>query len=76
MIRNPNRRRVTLAALALWGLAILAPAMRPALAGEIVGRPEVIDGDTLDFSGRIVRLYDIDAPELEQSCRAAASCSA
>ncbi|MCH8154779.1 MAG: thermonuclease family protein [Proteobacteria bacterium] len=71
MIRNSNRRGVGLAALALWALAVLAPAMRPALAGEIVGRPEVIDGDTLDFSGRIVRLYGIDAPELEQSCRAA-----
>jgi len=71
MIRNSNRRGVGLAALALWGLAVLAPSMRPALAGEIVGRPAVIDGDTLDFSGRIVRLYGIDAPELEQSCRAA-----
>ncbi|MFQ5774553.1 MAG: thermonuclease family protein [Kiloniellaceae bacterium] len=40
-------------------------------AAEIVGRPRVIDADTLDFSGQIVRLFGIDAPEVGQTCRAA-----
>jgi endonuclease YncB( thermonuclease family) len=52
-------------------LAFLLVLSGPAGAGEIVGKPRVIDGDTLDFSGRIVRLFGIDAPEIEQTCRAA-----
>ena len=34
----------------------------------IIGKPWVIDGDTVDVSGTRVRLEGIDAPELEQSC--------
>ena len=71
MTQRSNRRDARLALLAVLTLAAIGPQARPALAGEIVGRPEVIDGDTLDFSGRRVRLHGIDAPELEQSCRAA-----
>jgi endonuclease YncB( thermonuclease family) len=41
-----------------------------ALAEEIVGKPQVIDADTLDFSGRLVRLYGIDALEIDQVCGA------
>jgi len=43
------------------------PAAR---AEEIVGKPRVIDGDTLDFSGRLVRLFGIDALEIDQVCAA------
>lgn len=42
--------------------------MSPALA-DVFGRAEVIDGDTLLVGGQPVRLYGIDAPELEQECR-------
>lgn len=35
---------------------------------KILGYPTVIDGDTLNFRGRRVRIYGIDAPELEQYC--------
>lgn len=37
-------------------------------AEEIVGKPRVVDGDTLDFSGRLVRLFGIDALEIDQAC--------
>jgi len=52
-------------ALGLWMAAVPAAA-----AEEIVGKPRVIDGDTLDFSGRIVQLYGIDALEIDQACGA------
>jgi len=52
-------------------IALLLARTTPAAAEEIAGRPRVVDGDTLDFAGRVVRLYGIDAPELDQSCRAA-----
>lgn len=38
-------------------------------ANQRTGNAEVIDGDTLDVAGARVRLYGIDAPEAEQTCR-------
>lgn len=38
-----------------------------ALAGPD-GRIRVVDGDTFDIGGTVVRLHAIDAPELDQSC--------
>lgn len=35
----------------------------------IVGAAYVVDGDTVSISGRHIRLVDIDAPELAQSCQ-------
>lgn len=35
----------------------------------IVGNAFVVDGDTLAIAGVRIRLVDIDAPELDQSCR-------
>ena len=35
----------------------------------IVGHPTVVDGDSLDYRNRRVRLWGIDAPELSQQCR-------
>jgi endonuclease YncB( thermonuclease family) len=37
-------------------------------ADAIVGRANIIDGDTLDVSGQRIRLFGIDAPESKQSC--------
>jgi endonuclease YncB( thermonuclease family) len=34
----------------------------------IVGQPTVVSGDTLDFNNKQVRLFDIDAPEIDQTC--------
>ena len=56
-------RRCLLAA----GLAVLAAA--GAVAEEISGLPFVADGDTLGFGEYRVRLYGIDAPEPDQTCR-------
>ncbi len=49
---------------AVWLLAMTGQA---ALA-EIVGRPKIIDGDTIELQGQAIRLYGIDAPELGQAC--------
>lgn len=35
---------------------------------QIVGRPAIHDGDTVKLSGKNIRLYGIDAPELKQKC--------
>lgn len=42
--------------------------MRPPEA-PVTGRAMVADGDTLTIAGIRIRLIDIDAPELEQTCR-------
>ena len=38
---------------------------------DLSGRAVVIDGDTIDVAGSRIRLYGIDAPESQQTCRAA-----
>ncbi len=35
---------------------------------DLTGHAEVIDGDSITVGGTRVRLYGIDAPELDQSC--------
>ncbi|MFC0242811.1 thermonuclease family protein [Rhodopseudomonas telluris] len=35
---------------------------------EVVGVPQIIDGDTIEISGAKIRLKGIDAPEVEQLC--------
>jgi len=42
--------------------------MRPP-ATPVAGRAMVADGDTLTIAGIRIRLIDIDAPELDQTCR-------
>ena len=51
-------------------LLLLFALPRPADAEGIVirGHPTVVTGDTLDFDGRQVRLFDVDAPEIDQTC--------
>jgi endonuclease YncB( thermonuclease family) len=59
--------------LALVG-AIGAPALSteasaaPSRHVFVQGTARVIDGDTLDVAGERVRLFGIDAPELQQTC--------
>lgn len=48
-------------------LALLALPL-PSSAMEMVGRARVIDGDTLELAGQKLRLFGIDAPELDQVC--------
>ena len=40
----------------------------PALA-DVVGIPNVIDGDTIEVHGQRIRLHGVDAPESRQHCR-------
>lgn len=57
-------------ALTFRSLLVLALLASPATghAATFEGRAEAIDGDTLHLSGRTVRLFGIDAPELDQVC--------
>ncbi len=57
--------------LCIGGLvATLLLAIAPAWADVIGKRPQVIDGNTLELAGVRLRLYGIDAPETDQTCRA------
>jgi endonuclease YncB( thermonuclease family) len=66
--------RCLLAALLVPALALLAGLQAPpARAGEaapriVSGPATVIDGATLDLGGRRLRLYGMDAPDLDQTC--------
>ena len=53
---------------AALGISTAERWMRPQEA-PVTGRAMVADGDTLTVAGIRIRLIDIDAPELEQTCR-------
>ena len=57
-------------ALTLRSPLVLAMLMQPvsSLAAELSGRARAVDGDTLEVAGQKVRLFGIDAPELDQMC--------
>jgi endonuclease YncB( thermonuclease family) len=50
-------------------LALLSAMSSPPALAEVAGPPRVVDGDSLEVQGTVIRLYGIDAPELGQSCR-------
>ncbi len=50
------------------GISTVERWMRPQEA-PVTGHAMVADGDTLTVAGIRIRLIDIDAPELEQTCR-------
>lgn len=55
------------------GIAIAAALLGsftslPARAQVVQGTARAVDGDTLEVSGKRVRLYGIDAPESDQTC--------
>jgi len=69
------RRPVASALVGVVALAVLSlmPPSETAArsvgdSGSLSGRARVIDGDTLEISGRRVRLEGIDAPEMAQTC--------
>lgn len=41
-------------------------------AADLAGKVRVIDADTIDVAGTRVRLYAIDAPEMDQTCSTSA----
>jgi endonuclease YncB( thermonuclease family) len=59
MITGMVRRGTILAAILAAGTAWAGPE----------GRIAVVDGDTIRVGGESVRLFGIDAPELDQACR-------
>ncbi len=61
-------RRHPLPALCL-ALALVAGLVGGPARAEVTGPPKVIDGDTVEVQGMVIRLYGIDAPELGQTCR-------
>ena len=50
---------------------LLGTRLADVQAQTISGYARVVDGDHLDFSGEVVELDGIDAPEASQSCKAA-----
>jgi len=59
-VTSTRRTAALLTLLAFWS---------PALAGDLIGRASIIDGDTLEIHGTRIRLWGIDAPESSHLCR-------
>ena len=38
-------------------------------SNEIIGKPTIIDGDTIKILNYKIRLHGIDSPEIKQLCR-------
>jgi Staphylococcal nuclease homologue len=71
-----RRPKVTIVAMASLAVAVTAweavafwlfpgPSI---VSGRVLDGNAVIDGDTLRIAGQRIRLYGIDAPELDQTC--------
>lgn len=52
----------------MWHLVWLFTFIPTLSFAEISGPVRVIDGDTLEIEGKKIRLFGIDAPELNQTC--------
>lgn len=52
----------------LAAIIFLIPLASPCLARSIVGRPRIVDGDTIRIARQRIRLFGIDAPESKQTC--------
>ena len=51
-----------------WIALIFVVLAQPGLAEVISGKPSFSDADTLKVAGVTIRLFGIDAPELDQTC--------
>lgn len=58
--RSKNKR--------IFAAMVFALVAAPAAAATVSGPATVIDGDSLEVSGKRVRLFGIDAPEATQTC--------
>src|SRR5262245_30273639 len=53
----------------LSGIAcLLLLLISAANAGTIAGQASVMDGDTIEVDGARIRIMDLDAPEVDQTC--------
>jgi endonuclease YncB( thermonuclease family) len=50
------------------GAALMLGHGGPAIA-EMAGPPRIIDGTTLEVAGQRIRLFGVDAPDLDQVCQ-------
>ena len=55
--------------LRIAALALIALIPTPLAAQTLVGTAQVVDGDSLLVGGKMVRLFGIDAPEGDQTCK-------
>lgn len=67
---NADTRRWTIVVIVLIGSLCVYAAERWLKSPDapIAGNAFVVDGDTLTIAGTRIRLIDIDAPELDQTC--------
>ncbi len=61
---------VTKLSLSLFSILILLSIPNLSVSAEkiIIGKAQVIDGDTIKINGKKIRLFGIDAPEKNQIC--------
>ena len=57
--------------LSLFSILILLSLPNLSFSAEkiIIGKAQVIDGDTIKINGKKIRLFGIDAPEMKQICK-------
>ncbi|MGH6900304.1 MAG: thermonuclease family protein [Geminicoccaceae bacterium] len=53
----------------LYGTAAIVLALGGPARAEIAGSPQIVDGRTLVMAGQQIRLFGIDAPDLDQVCQ-------
>ena len=49
-------------------LALIFLSYSSSAIADVIGKPRVIDGDTIEIAGDRVRLSGIDTPEEKQTC--------
>ncbi len=64
-------RTVTIGAILTATPILFTIFLNYAVAGDFVGKPRVVDGDTITIAGVRIRLQGIDAPEQKQLCQKA-----
>lgn len=66
--RRGRRWRFPVIRVAILGAFVYA-AIWAAGRGDLAGEARIVDGDSIEVAGAKIRLYGIDAPELDQTCR-------